>query len=296
PTAASASAPMQSAAKRTVVPRAASSAGSVTRRLISGTGFPFGRPKCASSTGLPPFATISRMVGTIRSIRVVSLTRPSATGTLMSTRVSTTLPSRSMSSSVLKPVTSIPLSEQRLGPGRDGLGGDAEMLVEPGGRTGGAETFHADEIGLAIAAALAGEPAVPAETARCLDADADGTRGQDAAAVALVLRGEEFPAGHGDDARTDALALENGAGLEGDVDLGAGGEQDDRATMVGLGKDIGAHRAQVPAVVHGPDRREILAGEGEDRGTVGMSEGEFPGLGGLDDIGGAEDAHVRRRA
>ena len=65
---------------------------------------PFGRPKCAISTGLPPAARMSRTVGTIRSIRVASVTLPSSTGTLMSTRVSTTLPFRSMSSSVFQAI------------------------------------------------------------------------------------------------------------------------------------------------------------------------------------------------
>ena len=53
---------------------------------------PFGRPKCASSTGLPPLGEDVRRGGLMRSIRVVSVTAPSAIGTLMSTRVSTRLP------------------------------------------------------------------------------------------------------------------------------------------------------------------------------------------------------------
>ena len=79
-------------------------AGSVTRKLISGTGLPFGRPKWAKSTGLPPLARMSRMVGTIRSIRVVSVTRLPSTGTLISTRVSTVLPARSISSRDFQPM------------------------------------------------------------------------------------------------------------------------------------------------------------------------------------------------
>ena len=75
-TALAATSPTQSSAKATGRPSAASSAGSATRRLISGTTLPFGRSKCASSTGLPPLARISLIVGTIRSIRVASVTSP----------------------------------------------------------------------------------------------------------------------------------------------------------------------------------------------------------------------------
>ena len=58
----------------TVLPSAASSAGTVTRSDMSGLGWPFGRPKCASRTGLPPCSRIFRMVGATLSIRVESLT------------------------------------------------------------------------------------------------------------------------------------------------------------------------------------------------------------------------------
>ena len=71
-----AASPMQSSAKTTGAPSAACSAGSTWRRLISGTTLPLGRPKCASNTGLPPFARMSSTVGTIFSIRVASVTTP----------------------------------------------------------------------------------------------------------------------------------------------------------------------------------------------------------------------------
>jgi hypothetical protein len=47
---------------------------------------------------------MSRTVGTMRSIRVASVTRPSLTGTLMSTRVRTILPASSMSSRVFQAI------------------------------------------------------------------------------------------------------------------------------------------------------------------------------------------------
>ncbi|MNY73483.1 hypothetical protein D3C86_2122850 [compost metagenome] len=52
---------------------------------------------------LAPLSDSSRIVGATRSMRVVSLTLPSVTGTLRSTRTSTRLPAMSeMSSIVLK--------------------------------------------------------------------------------------------------------------------------------------------------------------------------------------------------
>ena len=59
-------------------------------------------PAPASMTGEPPLARMSRMVGAVRSIRLESVTSPSLTGTLISTRTRTRLPTRSMSSSVFQ--------------------------------------------------------------------------------------------------------------------------------------------------------------------------------------------------
>src|SRR4029077_15248910 len=61
---------------------------------------PFGRPKCASRITFPPLAESSRIVGAMRSRRVVSVTRPFSIGTLRSTRSSTRLPLTSTSSRV----------------------------------------------------------------------------------------------------------------------------------------------------------------------------------------------------
>jgi len=92
---------------RSLRPNTASSAGTVTRSDIDGTTLPLGRSKCAISIGLPPRARISSTVGLIRSIRVASVTVPFSTGTLISTRTSTRLPSRSMSSSVFQPIAAV---------------------------------------------------------------------------------------------------------------------------------------------------------------------------------------------
>ena len=90
--------------RTTESPSAALSAGKTCPRLRSRLTLPLGLPKCANKIGLPPLARISLTVGTIRSIRVVSVTLPFSIGTLMSTRSSTRLPLKSMSSSVFQPI------------------------------------------------------------------------------------------------------------------------------------------------------------------------------------------------
>jgi hypothetical protein len=58
----------------------------------SGEGPSLGRPKWASRMTLAPLPDSSRIVGATRSMRVASVTLPSLTGTLRSTRTSTRLP------------------------------------------------------------------------------------------------------------------------------------------------------------------------------------------------------------
>src|SRR5690606_2638638 len=63
---------------------------------------PLGRPKWASRMTFAPFRESSAIVGTMRSIRVRSVTSPFAIGTLRSTRTSTRLDLTSASSRVRK--------------------------------------------------------------------------------------------------------------------------------------------------------------------------------------------------
>ena len=91
-TASAATGPMQSAAKATGRPMIPATASAIGASENSGSGPPFGRPKCASRMTLAPLSASSRMVGATRSMRVASVTLPSATGTLRSTRTSTRLP------------------------------------------------------------------------------------------------------------------------------------------------------------------------------------------------------------
>ena len=94
--------------RATSVPKAVVRAGTTWARLISGFTLPLGRPKWAIIIGVPPRARMSLMVGTIRSIRVVSVTWPFSTGTLISTRTNTRLPLTFMSSRVFHAISLAP--------------------------------------------------------------------------------------------------------------------------------------------------------------------------------------------
>ena len=88
--AASASAPTQSATKRTSISSSADNTGVIGASENSGRRLPFGRPKCdsrMSARGLS--ARISRIVGSTARIRVSSATIFPSRGTLKSTRYNT---------------------------------------------------------------------------------------------------------------------------------------------------------------------------------------------------------------
>src|SRR6266436_734471 len=61
------------------------------------SGPPLGRPRCEASTSLPPFSMASFNVGSVSRMRVSSVTKPSFSGTLKSTRMKTRLPRKSRS-------------------------------------------------------------------------------------------------------------------------------------------------------------------------------------------------------
>src|SRR5690606_16807759 len=93
--------PMQSSIKVTGRFRCAASPSAMGRSDMSGTTFPFGRPKWLSRRTFAPFCDSSFRVGRMRSMRVKSEMFPSSTGTFISTRAITVLPFASRSSSVL---------------------------------------------------------------------------------------------------------------------------------------------------------------------------------------------------
>ena len=57
-----------------------------------GSGLPLGRPRCETRISLAPWRSAYSMVGSVSRMRVSSVTRPSSSGTLKSTRIKTRLP------------------------------------------------------------------------------------------------------------------------------------------------------------------------------------------------------------
>src|SRR5690606_3079606 len=91
-----------SGAKATGLPRTEQTAGTMCDSELTPSGPCFGRPKCDMRIALPPASVTRVMVGRAASIRVVSVTSPSLTGTLKSTRMRTRLLVRPKSSRVRK--------------------------------------------------------------------------------------------------------------------------------------------------------------------------------------------------
>src|ERR1700722_2698577 len=104
-TALSATGPIQLSAKATGRPIASASGAASGFSDIDGTTLPLGRSKWLSTITRAPFSASSRMVGAWRTIRSVSVTLPSAIGTLRSARTRTRFDFTSRSSSVRKDIS-----------------------------------------------------------------------------------------------------------------------------------------------------------------------------------------------
>ena len=104
----------------------------------------------------------------------------------------------------------------------DAIGGEPEVLEDRPGRRRRAEVIEPDD------RALVADPALPAERHADLDADAlaHGRR-QDRVAVGLILGVEPLPARQRHDPRRDAVGLEGLGGGVGQLQLGAGADQDE---------------------------------------------------------------------
>src|ERR1700754_1991878 len=188
-----------------------------------------------------------------------------------------------------------------LGPGRRGesgpaqgavrgvhhrFGGDAELAEERlvvGTRP---EVLDGDTL-----ADIAGEP-VPWLRDSCLDRDpgSDGGR-QHGRAVGLVLLDEPVDAGHRDHAGRYALVLEHAAGVDGDLQFGSGGHEDDlRLAGGGFGEYVSAAG---DAFVGGAlEYGQVLAGQGEALGAFGAFECGAPGVGGFVGVAGAQEGEA----
>ncbi len=99
----------------------------------------------------------------------------------------------------------------------------------------GAEGVHAD-LGAGLAGVL-----LPAEGRGLLDVDPGVDVGRDHALLILLgLVLEEVPGGHADHPGLDPLGLEGLVGPDAELDLGAGGHQEDVGLAVlGVGEDVG---------------------------------------------------------
>src|SRR5688572_23916052 len=110
------------------------------------------------------------------------------------------------------------------------------MAVEVFIRGASTETVHADEN-----AAWANE-GLPALADGGFNADADLLLAQNGAAIGLTLFEKELHRGHGDDAGGQAVFIEELLGGDGDLDLGARGEDHGLRFAGGGGDLIGAAR------------------------------------------------------
>ena len=155
--------------------------------------------------------------------------------------------------------------------------------------------MHSDEIALVPLAALAIEPAVPAEADRGLDGNTHGACGQNLAAVGVGLLFKQLPARHRDDPRANAIGFQQILRRHCDRDLGARGHQDGAAFAFGLGQDIAALRGHVLGRVLRAHSRQALAGQCQHRRRGPRGQRQLPGLGCLYGIRRAEDVHIRRR-
>ena len=175
------------------------------------------------------------------------------------------------------------------------LGGDPKRLHHLGPGCREAETLDRDH------RALRPHPAIPAERHARLDADARGHRGrEDLLAVRRRLRLEELPARQRDDARGHSLALELCTGLNRELQLRAGGEQDeaglrgDAVRPDRLGEYVAAAGHPRRRVLAGPvEHGQLLAAEGQGHGAVRAGHGRAPGGDGLVRIAGAHQPKVR---
>src|SRR5712692_10411590 len=89
--------PTQSEENRTGRPMSSSSFLATCTSEYFESGPPLGRPRCEATTRRPPFSMARRSVGSVSRMRVSSVTTPSLSGTLKSTRMNTRLPRRSRS-------------------------------------------------------------------------------------------------------------------------------------------------------------------------------------------------------
>ena len=131
---------------------------------------------------------------------------------------------------------------------------------------------------------------LPAHGAHDLNGQRGDTVGKNAEAVILGLGIEDLHAGHRDDTSLDVvLLLKLLDGINGDADLGTGGDKGDVGTL-NLVEDV----ATLDGLLDGRTLKlgKVLAGEGKDAGGVLGGKGDIVGSAGLVAIGRAPDHAV----
>ena len=175
--------------------------------------------------------------------------------------------------------------EQGFGLGHHVLHGEAELLHAGATRSGSTKAVHGDAV------AIEANEAVPAEGFGGFhhDALADCSR-QNLLLVGIALLIEELHAGHGDHAHLLAFSGELFGGLNAEVKLGAGADQDQLRGAVAVLKDVAAMGdfldRGVGLVGH------ALAAEAQSAGAMTVLDGQLVGTAGFVAITRTEHQHV----
>lgn len=116
------------------------------------------------------------------------------------------------------------------------------------------------------------------------------TVGQDRQAVLLVLSIEDLEARNGDNAGSDTvLLLEVGGSIDTDADLGTGGDNGD-GSVGGVNSNVGTLKGTLDGGVL--ELGQVLAGQGQDGGSVLGSQSRVVGSAGLVAVSGTPDHAV----
>ena len=130
---------------------------------------------------------------------------------------------------------------------------------------------------------------LPAESGHDLDGHGGDAIGDDGELVVLGLGVEDLSAGHGDNTGLEVLLLEGLDGLETDADLGTSGDEGDIGLLV-LKSDV----TTLDGLLDGGalELGKVLAGKGQDGGSVLGGEGDVVSGGALVAVSRAPDHHV----
>lgn len=131
---------------------------------------------------------------------------------------------------------------------------------------------------------------LPAHGGGSLDGEDGDTVGEDVELVVLVLGIEDLEARNGDDTGNNVVVLlEVGGSLDGDADLGTGGD-DGNGSVGGLNGDVRTLQSSLNAGIL--KLGQVLTGKGQNAGGVLRGESRVVGSTGLVAISGTPDHAV----